>query len=107
MTQLLDLLKHNLPVLPLLLAVSFFAPRLGSRLFHAAEVALGRLARRPGLSIAVCGIVGFIIVAGTSLLLGEPVPSAHDEFSYLLAADTFAHGRLTNPTHPMWQHLEA
>jgi hypothetical protein len=62
--------------------------------------------QRPWRSVVACGMVGFALAAIVTLAGGFPPPRIHDEFSYLLAGDTYAHGHVAYPTHPMWRHFE-
>lgn len=89
-----------------LLAIGWYAPRLGDSLFRPVERIGARLARRKTLVILGIAVAAIVLRLSLLWLLPVPVPIAHDELSYLLAGDTFAHGRLANPTHPMWVFLE-
>jgi hypothetical protein len=93
-------------ILLALLPLAWFAPRFGDPWLGAIERLGARFAaskRAVVVSIALTAIIARLVLI---YVLPVPVPAVHDEFSYLLAGDTFAHGRLTNAPHPMWIFLD-
>lgn len=93
-------------LLAIVIAATCFLPGFPSGWFQAVEQYLGRLARKRMLAIFGVALLALTLRAALLPNLPVPQPGIHDEFTYLLMGDTFAHGRLANPTPPMWIYFE-
>jgi hypothetical protein len=93
-------------LLAIILLLAIARPSLAATQFAYLETQFAKLAQHRALSVALCALLAIAARAATLSIIPMTNPSVHDDFSFLLASDTFSHFRLANPPHPMWIHFE-
>jgi hypothetical protein len=101
----LNLIEAGLTLIAVLGSLAF--PKLGAPLFTRVERAAKQLAVRKRLAVATVGFAAILLRLAILPFCPIPLPFTPNDFSFLLAADTFAHGRLANPTPALWTHFES
>ncbi len=89
------------------IAIAYAFPSMGLGFFRRIEKAFMPLARKKDLAAAVVGLLVILFRLAILPVYSIPLPFVPDDFSFLLAAETFASGHLANPTPAMWIHFES